>query len=67
MNQNRGPALKTGEDIRDRARALMLRHGEHAEDYARARIEASETAGEGADAAEWRQVLDALSEGAGEN
>lgn len=65
------PSLKTGlgdtrkdqdpkDDVREQARALAERHGEHADDYVRARIEASETAGEAADAAEWRKVLDAL-------
>ena len=57
------PGIEAGAS--EKARALADRHGEHADDYVRARIEASETAGESADAAQWRQVLDALGQGEG--
>jgi hypothetical protein len=67
MNENMGLDLRPSGDVRETARDLIIRHGEHAEDYVRARIEASETAGESADAVEWRHVLEALSEGARQN
>jgi len=54
------------EDPRDKACELRRRHGEHARAYVEARIEAAETAGEGADADEWRQVLSALNQDAGD-
>lgn len=60
MDTDMASGLKTGGDHREAARLLASRHGDHAADYVLARIEASETAGEDADAAEWRKVLDAL-------
>ena len=62
MNEATGLRMSHVEDHREKAREVILRHGENAKDYVTARIEACETAGEEADAANWRQVLDALSE-----
>jgi hypothetical protein len=67
MNENLVTEVQAGSDPREKARALALRHGEHAEDYVRTRIEASETAGESADAEQWRQVLRTLQEGVGQD
>jgi hypothetical protein len=63
MNEATGLRMSHVEDHRAKAREMVLRHGENAKHYVAARIEASETAGEIADAANWRQVLSALSEG----
>ena len=43
--------------FRERARELANRHGEHAEEYVKARIEASEIAGKSGEADGWRQIL----------
>jgi hypothetical protein len=60
MDTDMASELKAGGDHCEAARLLADRHGDHAADYVLARIEASETAGEDADASEWRKVLDAL-------
>lgn len=63
MNEAAGLRMSHVEDHRGKAREVILRHGDNAKDYVTARIEACETAGEKADAANWRNVLHALSEG----
>jgi hypothetical protein len=62
MHETTGLKMSHVEDHRGKAREVILRHGENAKAYVTARIEACQTAGERADAANWRQVLDALSE-----
>jgi hypothetical protein len=61
MNERTGLEM-SGEDLREKTREVILRHGENARDYVTARIEACETAGEKADAAIWRRVLSTMSE-----
>ena len=51
------------EEIRAKARELTLRHGEHAEEYVKARIEACQIAGESEDAEAWQEVLNLLDQG----
>jgi hypothetical protein len=51
------------EEIRAKAREVTLRHGEHAEEYVKARIEACQIAGESEDAEAWQEVLDLLDQG----
>jgi hypothetical protein len=65
MNGDMDTDPEAVEDLRDKVLELRRRHGEHAADYVEARIEACETAGESADAQQWRQVLNALKEDAG--
>jgi hypothetical protein len=60
MNEEIGLATSNRQDPCETARELFRRHGEHAQDYVRARIEACVTAGERTDAAAWRQVLTLL-------
>jgi hypothetical protein len=67
MSENMELDLNAHGNVRDTARSLTIRHGAHAEDYVRARIEASETAGESGDAAKWHEVLEALNEDAGQD
>ena len=61
MNDGMGLGTKAGpEELREMANALVARHGEHAREYVRARIEACQTAGESADADAWQQMLNLL-------
>jgi hypothetical protein len=60
MNEGMGLEISDPEELRDKARELTVRHGEHAEEYVRARIEACQTAGASAEAEAWRLVLNLL-------
>ena len=65
MKQTKVKEMANAEEIRARARELTLRYGEHAEEYVKARIEASQIAGESEDPETWRQVLNLLDQGVG--
>jgi hypothetical protein len=63
MKRAKAMEMANAEEIRAKARELTVRHGEHAEEYVKTRVEASQIAGESEDAEAWQQVLNLLEQG----
>ena len=56
MNQDRASDGVREDAAAERARETLERYGDHAHDYAEARIQASRTSGERGDVAMWERV-----------